>query len=263
VAGLGPRTAEGGDKDAVTTLLWYLVRLLYYTDTKSQVTLGGQSSAYFPILQGVVQGCPLSPILFNIYVDDLLSELHRAGQLHGIPSADCQDKLGGQAYADDKNALSSSNEGSQHLTTIKQRCLAEDLLLHPVVHKCQAMCFHPCEQDAAPDLHWDSQTIANATSVRFMGLHPEPDLSWTVQIAKALRNGCNVLRNFRHILCNPHCNVDVKILITETYIVPAMRLGTEVWFPRTPKEKRGVARLDGVQVDSLAEAHGIARWHPM
>jgi hypothetical protein len=38
--------------------LWHIVRLLY-TDMKNQVTLGGQSSAHFRILQGVARGCPL------------------------------------------------------------------------------------------------------------------------------------------------------------------------------------------------------------
>jgi hypothetical protein len=92
---------------------------------------------------------PTVQILFNIYLDDLLSALHRAGQLHGIPSVDCQDKHGGQAYADDTNASSSSNEGLQHLTTMVPRCLAEDLLLLPAAHKCQAMCFHTRGQEAA------------------------------------------------------------------------------------------------------------------
>jgi hypothetical protein len=32
----------------------------------------------------------------------------------------------------------------------------------------------------------------------------------------------------------PHHHVDV--LIIKTYIVPAVRFGTEVWFPRTPEE---------------------------
>jgi hypothetical protein len=64
--------------------------------------------------------------------------------------ADCQEELGGQDYVDDTNALSSSNEGLQHLTTIPQRCLAEDLLLHPEVHKCQTMCFHTRGQASGP-----------------------------------------------------------------------------------------------------------------
>jgi hypothetical protein len=37
-------------------------------------------------------------------MDDLMSALHWAGQLHGIPSDDCQYKLDGQAYADGTNA---------------------------------------------------------------------------------------------------------------------------------------------------------------
>jgi hypothetical protein len=49
----------------------------------------------------------------------------------------------------------------------------------------------------------------------------------------------------------------------KTYIVFAMRAGMEVWFPSTPEEKRGVARLDGVVVDALRESHGIARSHPI
>jgi hypothetical protein len=44
-------------------------------------------------------------------IHHLLNALHLAGQLHGIPSVDCQDKLGGHAYVDDTNSLSSSNEG--------------------------------------------------------------------------------------------------------------------------------------------------------
>jgi hypothetical protein len=222
---------------------------------KGQVTLrlGGQYSAYFPILQGVAQGCPLSPIIFNIYVDSSSNELHRAGQLHGIPSADCQDKLGGQAYADDTDAMhvihmSSSNEGLQHPKVILhvQRCLAEDLLLHlaMAVHKCQAMCFHPRGQDAAPDLYWpwESQAIVTTASVRFLGLHVEPELSWTVQIAKALRNGRNALRNVRHMLCKPHLSVDVKPLIVKTYIVSREAVCHGGVVPTHPEKETGRKR---------------------
>jgi hypothetical protein len=164
--------------------LWHLERLLY-TDTKARSPLEVNHLHTFAPRNASRKGAhcsALSPILFNIYVDDLLNKLHGADQLHGIPSADCQDKLGGQAYADDKNGLSSSNEGLQHLTKIMQHCLAEDLLFHSAVCKCQAMCFSPRGQDTAPDPHWDSQRIRNTTSMRFLGVHLETGLSWTVQI---------------------------------------------------------------------------------
>jgi hypothetical protein len=122
------------------------------------------------------------------------------------------------------------------------------------------MCFHTCGKEAASDL--DSQTIADTTSARFLGLHLEPDLSWAEQIAKALRNGSNALRNFRHFLRNPRLNVDVKLLIIKTYIVPAMQFGMEVWFPRFPEEKQGGAHLGDVLVDAVEESLSMARSHP-
>jgi hypothetical protein len=45
--------------------------------------VGGASSAPFPLTTGVRQGCPLSPLLFNIYIDtairSLLAQLPDAG----------------------------------------------------------------------------------------------------------------------------------------------------------------------------------------
>jgi hypothetical protein len=109
-------------------------------DTKPPLLYAGQLRAcrtgWHPVPENGSQS-PIGP------TPNPFSELHRAGQLHGIPSADCQDKLGGLAYADDQNALSSLSEGLKPLTAIMQCCLAEDLLLHLAVHKCQAMCFHP------------------------------------------------------------------------------------------------------------------------
>jgi hypothetical protein len=116
-----------GHHKGATMCFWLLVRLLC-TNTTGQVTSEGECSAYFPILQGVAQGCPLSPFLFRVR-DFLVRELNQAGQLHGTTSADCQDNLAGQAYPESAIALSCSHEGLQHLSTAMQRCLAEDLLL--------------------------------------------------------------------------------------------------------------------------------------
>jgi hypothetical protein len=163
------------------------------------------------------------------------------------------------------NALSPFNEDLQYLTTSMQRCLVEVLLLHPAVHKCQAVCFHPRGKYMAPDLHWDSHPIAKATFVRFLGLHLEPGLSWTAHIDKTLQNGRNALCKLRHILRKPRHNEGVKLVIIKnrTYRVPAMRWGMKVRYPPTPEEKRGVLRLHVILVDALIEALGILRSHPV
>ena len=42
-----------------------------YKKTKCAVKINGSITEYFTYNKGVRQGCPLSPILFNIYVNDI------------------------------------------------------------------------------------------------------------------------------------------------------------------------------------------------
>ena len=60
--------------------------------------LEGEKSTTFTLEQGVAQGCSLSPILFSVFIDDLLREVEKADlgiQLGGGK------KVGGMLFADD------------------------------------------------------------------------------------------------------------------------------------------------------------------
>ena len=48
-----------------------LIQLIksYYTSTRAQVRAYGEESLEFDLYSGVLQGCPLSPILFNYVID--------------------------------------------------------------------------------------------------------------------------------------------------------------------------------------------------
>ena len=47
-----------------------LIRNIYFK-TKCAVKVNGRRTEFFDYTKGVRQGCPLSPILFNIYINDL------------------------------------------------------------------------------------------------------------------------------------------------------------------------------------------------
>ena len=46
-----------------------------YTNPQAKVYFNGQYSDLFNIERGVAQGCKLSTLLFNLYINDLLNKL--------------------------------------------------------------------------------------------------------------------------------------------------------------------------------------------
>ena len=51
--------------------MWRVIKKMYEA-SRSTVLLEGEKSAMFSVEQGVVQGCSLSPILFSVFINDLL-----------------------------------------------------------------------------------------------------------------------------------------------------------------------------------------------
>ena len=83
-----------------------------YEASKSAVLLDGEKSNMFNVEQGVAQGCSLSPILFSVFINDLLKEVEEAGL--GVQL--CNNKsITGMLFADDFVGVSDSREKLQKL----------------------------------------------------------------------------------------------------------------------------------------------------
>ena len=72
---------------------------------------GGMSETFQSTL-GVKQGCPLSPTLFGIYIDDFQAELETAGGDLDLPTL-CGVQAPALFYADDLDLVSTSVRGLQ------------------------------------------------------------------------------------------------------------------------------------------------------
>lgn len=68
-----------------------LIESLTFRGLRSRVLVNGQSSDWFSRTRGVLQGSPLSPYLFNIYIDELVVRLNDSHDSHdstaGIPQS--------------------------------------------------------------------------------------------------------------------------------------------------------------------------------
>ena len=76
---------------------------------KSVTMLDGETSKYFNILQGVTQGCTLSPTLFKVFINDMIRAVDPAKQ--GVKVG--EDTVSGLMFADDFVGIAETPEGLQ------------------------------------------------------------------------------------------------------------------------------------------------------
>jgi hypothetical protein len=87
-----------------------------YTDASSYIELRGENSDPITWKKGVKQGCPLSPLLFNLCLEPLIQLIKRANiGMGAFVQIDENKKIEilVQAYADDVALISETPEGIQ------------------------------------------------------------------------------------------------------------------------------------------------------
>ena len=111
------------------------VRLMLnmYTNHITRVAWNGVYSNSFKVLNGVKQGAIISPILFCIYLDDLLCRLRDSGVGCFVGSI----FVGALAYADDLSLLSPTPSGIRQMLTICESYAREfDIVFNGAKSKC-------------------------------------------------------------------------------------------------------------------------------
>ena len=75
-----------------------IIKAIYERPT-AKIILNGQKLRAFPIRSGTRQGCPLSPLLFNIVLEVLATEIRQEKEIKGIQVGKEEVKL--SLFADD------------------------------------------------------------------------------------------------------------------------------------------------------------------
>eukprot|EP00732_Lithocolla_globosa_P001864 Lithocolla_globosa_v1_NODE_1052_length_2913_cov_5.370889.p1 type:complete len:656 gc:universal NODE_1052_length_2913_cov_5.370889:704-2671(+) len=92
----------------------------FYENLRARVLLpGGSVSADFAVLSGTAQGSVLSPLFFNLFINDLIEELNKTNV--GLSFPDRQTKLTCGLLADDIALLAKTPEDLQRLLSAAER----------------------------------------------------------------------------------------------------------------------------------------------
>ena len=209
----------------------------YLTNRKQHVVVGGESSLDTPVLSGVPQGSVLGPLLFLVYIDDVL--LSDGSTLN--------------LYADDMLLYKpvKSIEDIHHLQ-MDIDCISEwvscnKLTLNPT--KCKTMVISRKRNSVQPDAQFvlNGRPLEQVETFKYLGILLSSDLSWSAHIESI----CTKARKLIGLLYRRfYGNIDDHSLL-ELYSVlvrPHLEYAAPVWDPHLTKDTN---KLESVQKFAL------------
>ena len=204
------------------------IRLLRNSYSASQLCIrlpNGRSPA-FPSEIGLKQGCNMSPLLFNIFINDFLTEfnspLSNSPFLGNIP-------INALFYADDLVLLSESKEGLQSLLD-RLYHYTQKWLLQVNKSKTKCIVFSNQRKRAVHVVSFGGSPLITAESYCYLGTvfsrNGSLNEAGNVLHSKATKAMHGLLQKlFRHSSCDPK----IMLEVFDKMILPIALYNSEIW----------------------------------
>ena len=168
-------------KRGVRGRLWRVFKD-YYNKVESCVRLDDGNTEWFDINVGVRQGCVLSPILFDVFIDQLARDVKALGL--GVEMEDGGENLSLLMYADDIVLVAESEEDLQlMMNAVARYCTHWRLQVN--LGKTKTMVFG--ERGVGKcNIMWHGTVLQEVTEYKYLGLLFEKN-GWKKEKAKMLR----------------------------------------------------------------------------
>ena len=181
----------------------------------------GESVERRQLHMGVPQGSPLSPILFLVFIDDLVRELAQIAHA--------------QAYADDvvvwwhaRKGDSGETVGHRVLGAVERWSVAWRAVFNP--SKCQPMMISRLRGEPLPTLTLHGSPLVWVARLRYLGVWFDPTLSWRVHVDMASRQALDRLRAIHRgagTLWGLHPRIVSRMI--QAAVLPALFYGAPAW----------------------------------
>ena len=192
-----------------------VLRLLYmwYRTQMFIVKWGSSYSDPFTVINGVRQGGVLSPVLFNVYIDDLSCKLNKLSSGCNINNTSFNHLV----YADDTVLLAPSPSALQDLIKCcEDYAKSNDIIYN--VKKSFCMCIKPnCFKDiSVPMFYLNDRALTFVSEQKYLGYMVTDKATDDADIQRQMKyiysTGNGLVRNFKH------CSEDVKSQLFTTYL---------------------------------------------
>ena len=210
-------------KSGITGNIYHLIKSVY-EDTSYQVRIGDRLSPAFKALNGVKQGCCMSPVLSNIFQNDL----------HDIFDEQCDPitissvLVNSISWADDLIMASTSKIGLQEcLNRLSAYCQKWGLEVN--ILKTKIMVFSN-KFDPTLDFTFNNSPIEQVKSIKYLGFELSHKGTLTSVITDRISKAKKVANMVLHALrTNKNVSTSLAMNIFDKQIAPVLLYGCPIW----------------------------------
>ena len=204
-----------------------------YSESSAQIALD-KTSKEFPILRGVKQGDPLSPILFNAVLEDIFRDIKKKWLDFGIKiDQSANDQLTNLRFADDVLLVASSREQAvKMLDDLMEAARLRGLEIHP--DKTNIM----SHTEARTEKEHGHATLSDGSKVRildfeekakYLGRHvsfSDPDAA---ELDHRIKQAWRKFHAQKSVLCNNKYPIKQRVKLFSSTITPTILYGAGAW----------------------------------
>ena len=230
-----------------------------YENSKARVRVEDELTECFEVRQGVRQGCPLSPWLFNVFLDMVAREA-RAQFKGGVCLDNCTVQL--LMFADDTVLLAETEEDLQH----NVREFSEAVKRHRLAmntEKTTTMVFSRKQVDCSVEV--DGRKLENVRKQTYLGVILSEDGKMDCELEKRIGAALSAAGAVRSkVFESREMSRSAKMLVYKAMIEPTLTYGAESWVLKEREKQRiqaaemrvfrkiaGVRRMDHMRNDDI------------
>jgi len=213
------------------------IQALYATSNIRIRGPGGTLGEAFPLLRGLRQGCNLSPILFDIFIDDFFEGMeddgiqvpYTTGKGTGADTA-YFGPVPGLLFADDSALISPTPEAlSRNLRKACEWAALNEMRYG--VAKCGLMGVGVDGLEWATGPQWviEGIPIPQVRDYTYLGFHLTDTLSWDDMVAERLKAGRKLAYRMKPFFQSSSIPPHTRIMVLKAVIIPKMLYGSEMW----------------------------------
>ena len=216
---------EMGIPDHLTCLLRNL-----YAGQEATVRTGHGTTDWFQIGKGVLQGCTLSPCLFNLYAEYIIRKVGLEETQAGIKIAGTN--INNLRYADDTTLMAESEEELKSLL-MKVKVESGKVGLKLNIQKTKIMA-------SGPITSWqiDWETVETVSDFILGGSKITADGDCSHEIKRRLLLGRKLMTNLDSMLKSRDITLPTKIHLVKAMVFPVVMYGCESWTVKKAERQR-------------------------